>query len=79
MQIGRLQVMVPDVAGLLPTSWAMPCFAFAGKQMGAYSLPQMGGGVWVEFEQGNADYPIWSGCWYGSVAEVPRSRSRVIR
>jgi uncharacterized protein involved in type VI secretion and phage assembly len=42
-----------------------------GKQMGAYMLPQIGAGVWVEFEQGNRDYPIWSGSWYGVVAEVP--------
>lgn len=71
MQIGRLQVQVPDVAGLIPTSWAMPCFPMSGKQMGAYMLPQVGAGVWVEFEQGDPDYPIWSGCWYGSGAEVP--------
>lgn len=71
MQMGRLQVQVPDVASLLPLSWAMPCFPFAGKQMGMWAIPQIGGGVWVEFEQGNPDYPIWSGCWYGSAAEVP--------
>jgi uncharacterized protein involved in type VI secretion and phage assembly len=34
-------------------------------------IPQIGTGVWVEFEQGNPDYPIWSGCWYGLAAEVP--------
>ncbi len=34
MQMGRLQVQVPDVAGLIPTSWAMPCFPAGGKQMG---------------------------------------------
>jgi len=71
MQIGRLLVQVPDVTGLAPSSWAMPCFPFSGKQMGAWGLPQIGTGVWVEFEQGNADYPIWSGCWFGSPAEVP--------
>jgi uncharacterized protein involved in type VI secretion and phage assembly len=27
--------------------------------------------VWVEFEHGDIGYPIWTGCWYGSVAEVP--------
>jgi uncharacterized protein involved in type VI secretion and phage assembly len=71
MQIGRLLVQVPDVAGLIPSSWAMPCFPISGKQMGAYMIPQIGAGVWVEFEQGNPDYPIWSGCWFGSAAEVP--------
>jgi uncharacterized protein involved in type VI secretion and phage assembly len=49
----------------------MPCFPFTGKQMGAYMIPQIGTGVWIEFEQGDPDYPIWSGCWYGLAAEVP--------
>jgi uncharacterized protein involved in type VI secretion and phage assembly len=71
LQMGRLTVQVPDVKGLIPSTWAMPCFPISGKQMGAYLVPQIGAGVWVEFEQGDPDYPIWSGCWYGSVAEVP--------
>jgi len=71
LQIGRLMVQVPDVSNLIPSSWAMPCFPISGKQMGAYMIPQIGAGVWVEFEQGNPDYPIWSGCWYGSRADVP--------
>lgn len=71
LQIGRLQVQVPDVMGLAPASWAIPCFPHTGKQMGTYMLPQIGAGVWVEFEQGDPDYPIWSGSWYGSAAEVP--------
>ncbi len=70
-QLGRLQIQAPDVAGMIPTSWAMPCFPFTGKQMGMFAVPQVGAGVWVEFEQGNPDYPIWSGCWYGSSSEVP--------
>jgi uncharacterized protein involved in type VI secretion and phage assembly len=70
-QIGRIQVMVPDVSGLVPTSWAMPCVPIAGKQMGTYVVPQVGAGVWVEFEQGDPDYPIWVGGFWGAVAEVP--------
>jgi uncharacterized protein involved in type VI secretion and phage assembly len=27
--------------------------------------------VWVEFEQGDPDYPIWVGSYWGSAAEVP--------
>jgi uncharacterized protein involved in type VI secretion and phage assembly len=71
MQIGRIQVTVPDVSNLIPSTWAMPCFPIAGKQMGAYLIPQVGSGVWVEFEQGDSDFPVWTGCYYGSVAEVP--------
>ena len=34
-------------------------------------VPQIGAGVWVEFEQGDPDYPIWVGGFWGSAAEVP--------
>ncbi len=71
MQMGRIQVIVPDVSGLLPSTWAMPCLPIAGKQMGSYMIPQIGSGVWVEFEQGDPDYPIWTGCFWGIAAEVP--------
>jgi uncharacterized protein involved in type VI secretion and phage assembly len=71
MQMGRIMVQVPDVLGEIPSSWAMPCFPVTGKQMGFWSIPQIGTGVWVEFEQGDPNHPIWSGCWYGSAADVP--------
>ena len=71
MQQGRLQVQVPDVAGLAPASWAMPCVPLAGLQNGMMALPVIGSGVWIEFEQGNPDHPIWVGCFWGSAAEVP--------
>jgi hypothetical protein len=71
MQMGRLQLQVPDVLGPAISSWAMPCVPFAGKQGGVYVVPQVGAGVWVEFEQGDPDYPIWVGGFWGSAAEVP--------
>ncbi len=67
---GRLQVVVPDVC-LTPTTFAMPCVPVAGLQMGAIAIPPIGAGVWVEFEQGDPDYPIWVGCWWGSAVEMP--------
>jgi uncharacterized protein involved in type VI secretion and phage assembly len=71
LQIGRLTVMVPDVLNIMLSSWAMPCLPVGGIQMGIFSVPPIGAGVWVEFEQGDPDYPIWTGCFYGSMAEVP--------
>ena len=68
---GRLIVQVPDVLGLAPSTWAMPCMPLAGPANGIYSLPIVGSGVWVEFEQGDPDYPIWVGCFWGSSGEVP--------
>lgn len=73
MLMGRIQAVVPDVSSLVPTSWAMPCVPVAGIQMGEFTVPLIGSGVWIEFEQGNPDYPIWSGCFWGSAAEVPAS------
>jgi hypothetical protein len=70
MQIGRIQAMVPDVSNFIPTSWCMPCL-LAGKSSGTYMVPQIGAGVWIEFEQGDPDYPIWVGGFWGAFAEVP--------
>jgi len=71
MQMGRIQAIVPDVTGLVPTSWALPCVPMAGPQAGQYIVPTVGAAVWIEFEQGNPDYPIWTGGFWGSAAEVP--------
>jgi uncharacterized protein involved in type VI secretion and phage assembly len=71
MQIGRIQVIVPDVSNIIPSSWAMPCVPIAGKQMGTFVMPQVGAGVWVQFEQGDPDFPVWTGGFWGVAAEVP--------
>ena len=42
MQIGRIQAIVPDVSGLIPTSWAMPCLPGAGINTGVFTVPQIG-------------------------------------
>jgi hypothetical protein len=68
---GRLKVSVPDVLGLIPSSWAMPCVPMAGLQSGMFIVPAPGSGVWVEFEQGNPDHPIWTGFFWGSAAVTP--------
>jgi hypothetical protein len=71
MFIGRIQVIVPDVASLAPTTWAMPCVPVAGINMGMFAPPLIGSGVWVEFERGDSSKPIWVGCYWGLGAEVP--------
>jgi uncharacterized protein involved in type VI secretion and phage assembly len=71
LQMGRIQAIVPDVSNVVPTSWAVPCVPVGGIQMGFYSVPPIGSGVWIEFEQGDPDYPIWVGSFWGSAAEVP--------
>jgi len=71
MQLGRIQAIVPDAGGITPSTWATPCVPLAGKQMGTFLVPQIGAGVWVQFEAGDPDRPVWSGGWWGIAAEVP--------
>jgi uncharacterized protein involved in type VI secretion and phage assembly len=71
LMIGRIKAKVPDVMGDQESGWAMPCAVFAGNGMGMFALPSTGAGVWIEFEHGDPDYPIWSGCFWGSLAELP--------
>ena len=70
-QRGRIMAFVPDVLGIIPSSWAMPCVPIAGKLEGTFMVPQIGAGVWIEFEQGEPDYPIWVGGFWGAAVEVP--------
>ncbi|GIV90701.1 MAG: baseplate assembly protein [Chloroflexus sp.] len=72
LQQGRVQVSVPTVLGEGRASWAMPCVPFAGNGVGLFLIPPNGANVWVEFEGGNPDYPIWSGCFWGT-GEAPAS------
>lgn len=70
-QIGRVQVQVADVLGATSSGWAMPSLASAGAQAGIFAVPPTGSQVWVEFEQGDPDYPILAGSFHGSQADVP--------
>jgi hypothetical protein len=66
MQQGRVQVSVPAVLGEGTLSWAMPSVPYAGSSVGLFLIPAKGTNVWVEFEAGDTDYPIWSGCFWGT-------------
>ncbi|HEV7479151.1 MAG TPA: phage baseplate assembly protein V [Roseiarcus sp.] len=63
---GRIQVSVPSVLGSGQLSWAMPCAPYAGSGVGFVAIPAVDANVWVEFEGGNTDNPIWSGCFWGA-------------
>jgi uncharacterized protein involved in type VI secretion and phage assembly len=69
--VGRIRARVPDVMGAGESGWAMPAAPFGGSATGFFALPTVGSGVWIEFEHGDPDFPIWSGSWWGSVAEIP--------
>ncbi len=68
---GRLLVRVPDVLGSDPCIWAESASPLAGSGMGVYFVPPRDSGVWIEFQQGDSDFAMWTGCWRGSPADVP--------
>jgi uncharacterized protein involved in type VI secretion and phage assembly len=71
LMLNRVRARVPDVMGDRESGWALPCAPYGGDQTGFFAVPAVGAGVWVEFEHGDPDYPIWAGCWWGSAAELP--------
>lgn len=70
-KMGRILVQVPDVLGDDPCIWAESASPLAGSGMGFYFVPPIDSGVWIEFQQGDSDYAVWTGCWRGSPADAP--------
>jgi uncharacterized protein involved in type VI secretion and phage assembly len=68
---GRIRARVPAVYGEDISGWALPCSPYAGKGVGFYFIPPVHANVWIEFENGNPDYPIWTGCFWGA-NEAPK-------
>ena len=70
-KLGRLKVRVDAAYGQQPVDnlpWAWPCFSYGGMpQMALYAVPEVGAGVWVEFQwkdgQPDTTCPVWTGVW----------------
>lgn len=56
---GRIKVMCPAVLGKQLSNWALPCFP-----PNCFSVPIKDTMVWVEFEGGRKDSPIYVGAFY---------------
>lgn len=69
LQQGRVQVIVPAIFGPTLEVWARPCFPY-----GHFYVPAVGSQVWVEFEGGDPQYPIWVGTWYPQGATPSESQ-----
>ena len=71
--LGRIQATVPRLLGTEETGWALPAFPYGGAtEQGFYAVPDVGAGVWIEFEGGDLSYPIWSGTWF-TTGDIPES------
>jgi uncharacterized protein involved in type VI secretion and phage assembly len=72
LHIGRLMVSLVDAHGKIPlSSWAWPCLPLSGIQSGIFTVPQPGAGVWIEFEKGDRNQPIWVGGYWHNSGELP--------
>jgi len=74
----RIKATVTSVLGEATSGWALPAAPFAGDQHGMVMLPKVGSGVWIEFEAGQLDHPIWSGAWWAA-GQRPEPQGNGIR
>jgi uncharacterized protein involved in type VI secretion and phage assembly len=80
--LGRLRARVPRLLGDAETGWALPAFAYGGAaEQGFFAIPDVGAGVWIEFEEGDLSYPVWSGTWYtrGAIPESAGPGKKVFK
>lgn len=74
---GRLSVQVPQVTGDHRSTWALPATPYAEPSHGLLVLPQPGASVWVEYERGDPDLPIWTGGFWDSGEALPQAASTI--
>lgn len=80
--LGRIRAKVPRLLGDEQTGWALPAFPYGGaSDQGLFLMPDVGAGVWIEFEGGDLSYPIWSGTWYtsGAIPESAQAGKKVLK
>lgn len=78
LALGRLRLHIPSVLGMADdaiTDWAWPCVPCGGAaNQGFFFIPDEGAKVWVEFEEGCLDSPIWVGTFWSrpdDTTEIP--------
>ena len=67
---GRIKARVQDIFGENSSGWALPSSPYAGDGVGLFLIPPVDAWVWIEFEHGDPEYPIWSGCFWAQ-GQVP--------
>lgn len=77
--MGRIRARVPEALHDGETPWAMPCVPYAGQSHGLALIPEVGDGVWIEFEAGDPSRPIWSGCWWSRDEGLPPPAAATVR
>lgn len=62
---GRIVCQVPMVNGDGELDWALPAFPFVTGESGPVTptVPRVGDAVWIMFEHGDVDFPVYIGTW----------------
>ncbi len=71
--LGVISVKIPDVFHDAEIPLTNPAFQFAGNGWGFAAFPKKDDGVWIEFEEGNQCKPIWTGGYWFTKDEIPKS------
>lgn len=74
----HIKAKVPAVLADQATGWCEPCVPYAGNGVGMAFLPEVGSGVWIEFEGGDVSYPIWVGCYWRD-GELPTDATPAVK
>jgi uncharacterized protein involved in type VI secretion and phage assembly len=74
----RIKAKVPAVLADQASNWCEPCVPYAGAGVGLAFLPEVGSGVWIEFEGGDVSHPIWVGCYWRS-GEFPPDAAPAVK
>jgi uncharacterized protein involved in type VI secretion and phage assembly len=69
--LGRIRAELESILGGKETGWALPSSPYSGNNVGFLFIPPVGAMVWIEFEGGDPDIPIWSGCFWNK-GEIPK-------
>ncbi|MHC4180871.1 MAG: phage baseplate assembly protein V [Planctomycetota bacterium] len=76
-QRGRLKLRLPSILGSEVSGWALPCLPFGGlANQGFFLVPDVDAQVWVEFEEGNPDQPIWTGTFWQQSGDPPEEAAK---
>ncbi|MDD2463319.1 MAG: phage baseplate assembly protein V [Desulfobulbus sp.] len=71
-RLARVKLRVPSLLGEAETDWALPCLPCGGlSNRGLFTVAEIGAQVWVEFEGGNLDFPIWTGTFWQQSGDIP--------
>jgi uncharacterized protein involved in type VI secretion and phage assembly len=73
---GRIELQFPWLSDSVRSSWAPVASALAGKERGAFFMPEIDDEVLVAFEHGDINHPFIVGCLWNGVDTPPETTNQ---